>query len=137
MTPSAAALLGFAAWTIALVLALGVVRTSLVFAGKKTATGFSPSGEDLDGFARRLTRAHANCYENLPAAAAVLLYAIATGQTGVTDPLAYAFLAARLAQSTTHLISASRTFVLIRFAFYLVQSLILIIWLLALSGIAG
>jgi uncharacterized MAPEG superfamily protein len=137
MTPSATALLGFAAWTIALVLTLVVFRTGLVFAGKKTAIGFNPSGEDLEGFGRRLTRAHANCYENLPAAAAVLLYAIATNQTAVTDPLAYAFIAARIAQSLTHLISATRPFVPIRFAFYIVQNIILIVWLLALFGVAG
>ena len=80
MTPTAVALLGFAAWTILLVAFLGLYRTGLVLAGKKAANAFSPSGEDLEGFGRRLTRAHANCYENLPVAAAVLLYAIAAGR---------------------------------------------------------
>ncbi|HBS36295.1 MAG TPA: MAPEG family protein, partial [Parvularcula sp.] len=64
--------------------------------------------DDVEGFGRRLTRAHANCYENLPLAGAVLLYAIATNQTAVTDPLAMIFLGARLAQSLTHLASTSR-----------------------------
>ena len=89
MSPTAIALLGYAAWALFLLVLLAVFRTSLVFAGKKTATDFKPSGDDLSGFGQRLTRAHANCYENLPIAAPVLLYAIASGGTAVTDPLAY------------------------------------------------
>lgn len=129
MTPTAVALLGFAAWSIALVALLGLFRTGLVFAGKKTANGFNPSGEDLEGFGRRLTRAHANCYENLPVAAAVLLYAIATEQTAVTDGTASIFLGARIAQSLTHLASTARPFVLVRFFFFIVQVGLLGWWL--------
>ncbi len=129
MTPTAVALLGFAAWTILLVAFLGLYRTGLVLAGKKAANAFSPSGEDLEGFGRRLTRAHANCYENLPVAAAVLLYAIAAGETAVTDGAAYLFLGARIAQSVTHLISTARPFVLIRFAFFIVQVALLAWWI--------
>jgi uncharacterized MAPEG superfamily protein len=134
MTPTAIALLGFAAWSILLVVTLGGIRTSLVLAGKKAANAFSPSGEDLEGFGKRLTRAHANCYENLPAAGAILLYALATDQTGVTDPAAYLFLAARIAQSLVHLVSTSRPFVLVRFAFFIVQIVILAWWLLQFLG---
>lgn len=133
MTPTALALLGYAAWTILLVMLLGVLRTGLVFAGKKKANEFRPSGEDLQGFGQRATRAHANCYENLPVAAAILLYAIATNQTAITDELALLFLGARLLQSLTHLASTSRPAVLVRFAFFIVQIVILVIWLLKLT----
>lgn len=133
MTPTAVALLGFVAWTIFLVAWLGVFRVSLVMTGKKKGPGFNPSGEDLDGFGRRLTRAHANCYENLPVAGAVLLYAIATNQTAITDEFALAFLSARLLQSLTHLVSTSRPAVLVRFFLYIVQNVILVIWLLKLT----
>lgn len=133
MTPSAVALLGFAAWSILLVVLLAIFRVSLVTAGKKSSAGFSPMGDDVDGFGRRLTRAHANCYENLPLAGAVLLYAIATNQTAITDGLAMAFLGARLLQSLTHLASTSRPAVSIRFAFYVVQILILAFWILKLT----
>jgi uncharacterized MAPEG superfamily protein len=133
MTPTAIALLGFVLWTILLFVTLAVYRTSLVFAGKKKANEFRASGEDLQGFGQRATRAHANCYENLPAAAAVLLYAIATGQTAITDELAFAFLGARFLQSLTHLASTSRPAVLVRFAFYIVQIVILLIWILKLA----
>ena len=133
MTPTAVALLGFAAWTILLVMTLGVLRTGLVFAGKKKANEFKASGDDLAGFGSRLTRAHANCYENLPLAGAVLLYAIATNQTAVTDPLAMIFLGARLAQSLTHLASTSRPAVTVRFLFYVAQVVILAWWILRLA----
>ncbi len=136
MSATAAALLGYVAWTIALVMGVGVYRAVLVTTAGRAANSFSASGDDLEGFGRRLTRAHANCYENLPAVAAVLLYAIASGQTGVTDALAYPLLAARLAQSTVHAMSTSRPFVMIRFGFYFVQIVILLIWLARLSGIA-
>jgi len=133
MTPTAIALLGFAAWTIILVVGLAVFRVSLVSAGKKSAAGFSPIGDDVEGFGKRLTRAHANCYENLPLAGAVLLYAVATDQTAVTDGLALIFLGARLAQSLTHLASTSRPAVTIRFLFYVAQIVIISYWILALA----
>lgn len=133
MTPSAVALLGFALWTIILVVCLALFRVSLVAAGKKSSAGFSPDGDDVEGFGRRLTRAHANCYENLPLAGAVLLYAIATDQTAVTDPLAMIFLGARLAQSLTHLASTSRPAVTVRFLFYVAQVVILAWWILRLA----
>lgn len=133
MTPTAVALLGFAAWTIMMVMLLGLFRTGLVFAGKKKSNEFRATGEDLGSFGYRATRVHANCYENLPVAAAVLLYAIATNQTAITDPLALAFLGLRLAQSAVHLTSTARPMVLIRFAFYIGQNAILIFWILLLA----
>ena len=133
MTPTAVALLGFAFWTILLVFMLGSVRVSMVLTGKKKDAGFSPNGEDIEGFGRRLTRAHANCYENLPLAAAVLLYAIATNQTAITDGLAMIYLAARLLQSLTHLTSTARPFVIVRLLFFVVQCVILAFWILKLS----
>jgi uncharacterized MAPEG superfamily protein len=135
MTPTATALLGFAAWTLFLLTMLAFVRTSAVMTGKKKANSFNPSGEDVGGFAQRLTRAHANCYENLPIAATVLLYAIATNQTAVTDGLATIFLAARVLQSLTHLASTSNPAVTVRFAFFLVQVGILTYWLLSFFGV--
>ncbi len=133
MTQTALALLGFAAWTILMVMLLGVTRTGLVFAGKKKANEFKPTGEDLGSFGYRATRVHANCYENLPAAAAVLLYAIATSQTAVTDPLAFGFIGLRVAQSVVHLLSTSRPMVLIRFTLFVAQNAILLFWILSLA----
>ncbi len=134
MTPTATALLGYVAWTLLLVISLGTLRTGAVLAGKKAPNAFSPSGDDMGGFAQRLTRAHANCYENLPIAGAVLLYAIAVNQTWATDGLALALLGARIAQSVAHLISTGNMFVRIRFFFFVVQIAILVYWLLLLFG---
>ena len=133
MTPTAVALLGFAAWTIVMVMLLGLFRTGLVFGGKKKSNEFSASGEDLGGFGYRATRVHANCYENLPVAGAVLLYAVATNQTAVTDPFALIFLGLRIAQSCVHLLSTARFMVLIRFSLYIGQNAILIYWILSLA----
>jgi uncharacterized MAPEG superfamily protein len=136
MTPTAAALLGFVSWGLILLISLGLLRTMATLTGGRAANSFSPSGEDMPGFGKRLTRAHANCYEFLPLAGIVMLYAITTGQTAATDGLAYAFIAARIAQSVTQLISTSNMFVIIRFAFFGVQLVILIIWLLKLFQIS-
>ena len=132
MTITATVLLSLVAWTLILVMSLGAFRSYLVMASGRAANSFGASGDDLDGIGKRLTRAHANCYEFLPAVGIVLLYAIATGQTVLTDGLAYVFLGARIAQSITHLISTNHTFVLVRFGFFLVQLIILIVWLLKL-----
>lgn len=130
MTPTATALLGFVSWGLILLMSLGMLRTMATLTGGRAANSFSPSGDDMEGFGKRLTRAHANCYEFLPLAGIVMLYAIATGQTAATDGLAFAFLGARIAQSVTQLVSTSNTFVTIRFGFFGVQLVILVIWLL-------
>ena len=135
MTATAYVLLGLAAWTLFLLILLAVYRTSAVMTGKKQANSFAPGGEDVGGCGQRLTRAHANCYENLPIAAVILLYAIATNQTALTDGLAYWFLGARVLQSTTHIISTTNRAVTIRFAFFIVQVGIAIYWLLRLFHI--
>ncbi|MEM8772383.1 MAG: MAPEG family protein [Pseudomonadota bacterium] len=135
MSPTAVALLGFVAWTLLILMSLGAFRSAIVMNGKRAANSFNPSGADLEGFGQRLTRVHANCYESLPIAGAVLLYAIATNQTALTDPLAYLFLAARIAQSAVHMISTSNLFVFIRFGFFGVQLAVLSWWLVKLSGL--
>lgn len=132
MSPTEIALLGFVAWTVFLLICLGVYRTTQVMTKGRTANSFTPSGDDVGPCGKRLTRAHANCYENLPIVGSVLLYAIATDQTALTDGLAYAFLIFRIAQSSVHLISTENFFVRIRFFFFLPQIGIVIFWLLKL-----
>ena len=60
--------------------------------------------------------------------AALLLFAIATEQTQVTDALALVALAGRIGQSTTHLISTTPGAVTIRGTFLGVQVFIWIYW---------
>lgn len=134
MTATSIAFLGYVAWTLLLVGMIGIYRSGLVMTTGRAANSFAPSGDDVEGFGKRVTRAHANCYENLPTAGGLMLYAIATGATALTDPLALVLLGARLAQSIVHLVSTSRPAVLVRFALFLVQIGILVWWLIGLSG---
>jgi len=121
MSPSATALAGFAAWTLFLVLLIGLYRASLVISGKRASNQFDPGGADVGEFSRRLCRAHANCYENLPIFGGLIAVALATGQSQATDGLAMWFLGARIGQSVVHLLSTSIMAVNTRFALYLVQ----------------
>jgi len=121
MSPSATALAGFAAWTLFLVLLIGLYRASLVISGKRASNQFDPGGADVGEFSRRLCRAHANCYENLPIFGGLIAVALATGQSQATDGLAMWFLGARIGQSVVHLLSTSIMAVNARFALYLVQ----------------
>jgi uncharacterized MAPEG superfamily protein len=121
MSPSATALVGFAAWTLALASMIGLLRASAVLAGKRAPNQFDPGGADLSEFSRRLCRAHANCYENLPIFGALIAVALITGRHGATDGLAMWFLAARIGQSVVHLVSTSNPAVNVRFALFLAQ----------------
>jgi uncharacterized MAPEG superfamily protein len=138
LSPSAVALLGLAAWMLILLFAMVNQRGLLVLSGKMKVNAFAPDGSNTpDGFGRRLVRAHANCVENLPLLFAVLLYAIATDNSSITDGLAILLLAARVFQSVMHLISTSPIFVWLRFAGFLVQLLIVAWWLLRLAGLVA
>ncbi len=135
LTPSAIALLGLVAWSLLLVFLLVNLRGIKVLGGSKAVNAFNADGSDVPGFGQRLTRAHANCLENLPGQATVLLFAMFAGQTALTDPLALCLLAARIVQSLIHLLSTAPLFVWLRFVSYLAQLVILAWWLLQLSGL--
>lgn len=132
LSPSLLALLIYAAWTLILVGVIAALRASLVLRGQRQANAFAPWGDDVSPFSARLCRAHANCVENLPLFASVVLLAAFSNQTLVTDRQALWAVAARLAQSMVHLMSTSPRAVLIRFAFMAAQMLILGWWILLL-----
>lgn len=127
-SPSAIALTAFIAWTLLLLTLMEVIRSQLVLRGKVPANGFTPDNANLSPFMQRLARAHANCLENLPIFGGLLLIAIVTGRTPVTDPLAYLFLGARVFQSFVHLISVSSLAVTIRFTAFALQTAIGLYW---------
>jgi len=58
MGPSALALLGYAAWTILLVVCIGLQRGSLTFFGNRAPNSFKTDGTDISPFGQRLARAH-------------------------------------------------------------------------------
>ena len=127
-SPSAIAFTAFIAWTLLLLILMEVIRSQLVLRGKVPANGFTPDNANLSPFMRRLARAHANCLESLPIFGGLLLIAIATGSTSITDPLAYLLLGARVLQSLVHLASVSAPAVTIRFTAFAVQMAIGLYW---------
>ncbi len=129
MSHTAIALLGYIGWTTFILLVLGTYRTALTLSGKKAANSFSPAGDDVSPFSGRLCRAHANCYEYFPIVGGLLLYALATNQSDVTNGLALIMLAARVVQSLIHIVSISVMAVKVRFFFFLVQTGIAIFWM--------
>ena len=133
---SAIALTAFIAWTLLLLSLMEVIRAQLVLRGKVPANGFTPDNANLSPFMQRLARAHANCLENLPIFGGLLLIAIATNHTTITDPLAYVFIGARVFQSLVHLVSVSSTAVTIRFTAYSVQIAIGLYWTFKLLAVA-
>ena len=128
MNATAAALLGFIGWTLVLIVAVELARVYLVLATGRKVTQFNPDGADISPFMHRLARAHANCVENFPIFGGLLLLALLTNQTHITNPLAPYFLAARLAQSLTHLVSTRALAINIRFAFFAAQLGIGVYW---------
>ena len=127
-SPSAIVLTGFIAWALLLLVLMEIIRTALVASGKVAANGFAPDNAGLSPFMQRLARAHANCLEGLPIFGGLLLVALVTGHTSITDPLAYWFLGARLFQSLVHLVSVSAQAVSIRFTAFAVQMAIGLVW---------
>ena len=134
MTHSALAILGFAAWTMVLLASIALLRGKLTLRGIRYANSFAVSGDDVSPFSGRLCRAHANCYENLPVFASILVVAMFSGHTAQTDPLALWALAARVVQSSIHLISTRNRAVLLRFSCLAAQWMIQAYWLVLLLG---
>lgn len=125
---TALALTGFIAWTLLLLVLMEAIRSKLVLTGAVAANGFSPDNAGLSPFMQRLARAHANCLEGLPIFGGLMLVALATGRAAITDPLAWALLAARVLQSCIHLASLSPTAVTLRFTAFAAQLVIACIW---------
>ena len=129
MGPSLVALCLFAGWTILLVFVLANYRVLVGVRTGKALNSFVPDGRDLDAFGQRLTRAHLNCLELLPVVGAVILSAAVAGKADVTDGLAMPLLYARLGQSLVHITSTAVPMVLIRATLFVVQLVIVAIWI--------
>jgi uncharacterized MAPEG superfamily protein len=117
-------LLGFATWTLLLLIAtVGVYRwTWILFRHAPIASFRSDQLEGADWY-RRGTRAHANCVENLPVFGAIVFVLSVVGADGpAVDWLCAAVLVARVCQSLVH-VSHVQTdaFVAVRFSFFSVQ----------------
>jgi len=131
MTVPVWVLLGFAFWTLITLLgSVGVYRWGRILTGRARLNEFPadvPHGSD---WYRRAMRAHANCVENLPVYAAIVVAIIASGvQSKTLDVLAIILLVARVFQTITHIaFEPTNTMVGVRFAFYFTQ-LVCMFWM--------
>lgn len=128
MNATACALLGFVTWSIILTIVLLGVRIAAM-AGGKPLNAFSPDGKDLAPLGVRVTRAHGNSLEYLAIMVGLLGYAIASGQTVITDSLAMLVFYSRMGQSVVHMISTSKPAVLIRASLFTVQIIVALMWI--------
>ena len=121
MGASLISLTGFIAWTLLLLVLMESIRTKLVLSKAVPANAFNPENSNLAPFMQRLARAHANCLEGLPIFGGLLVVAALSGNTAVTDPLAFVFLGARILQTLIHLTSLSSAAVTLRFLMFSIQ----------------
>jgi uncharacterized MAPEG superfamily protein len=117
-------LLGFATWTLLLLMAtVGVYRWSEILFRHVPIAGFRTDQPEGADWYRRGTRAHVNCIENLPVFGAIVMAISATGiSSPVIDALSIMILVARVVQSLVHVCHVqTNAFVSVRFSFYSVQ----------------
>ena len=130
MTPIQS-LLGFAAWTLLLVFAVFLYR-GLRFMGGTPINHWPRRNKPVDDapLVHRLEDAHANCLENLPIFAVIVLAGAATGRLDDLQALAPWVLMARIGQSLVHLSGTGPAQVLVRATFWAAQ-LALFAWMFA------
>jgi len=132
MSRSVIVLTLFIAWALFLLVLMEAIRAHPVVTGRVRSDAFKRDNAGISPFMERLARAHANCVESLPLFGGLLMVAIATGRSGVTDPLAPWLLAARFFQSSIHLASTRVAAINARFAAFVVQMAIAVYWVWAL-----
>lgn len=133
------ALLGFAGWTVLLIVLVFLYRGLRFVTG--TPINHWPRGAkptDDASLVRRIEDAHANCLENLPIFAVIVLAAAAMGKLDTIAVLAPWVLYTRIGQSLTHMLGVGQAHVLVRASFWSVQ-LGLFIWMLVklLAAVPG
>ena len=131
MTVPVGMLVGFAAWTILLLLAtVGVYRWSRILTGRVAIRNFR--GDQIEGadWYKRAMRAHANCVENLPVFGAIVLgLYVGNVASAFVNALAVAVLVARVMQSLVHVCFVQTDIVTaLRFGFFFVQ-IVSFLWL--------
>jgi uncharacterized MAPEG superfamily protein len=122
-------LLFFAGWTLATLLGtVGVYRWSRILTGRAALSEFRADEQHGSAWYRRAMRAHANCVENLPVYAAVVVAIVASGARSFTlDRLAVVLLVSRVLQTVTHVAFVQTDAVVgVRFAFFLIQIVCLV-----------
>jgi uncharacterized MAPEG superfamily protein len=123
VTLSLYALVGFAVWTLLVVLVgIGLPRLTAVLARRTPPNAFVADVPHGSERYRRTLRAHVNCVENLPIFAALVLVGRAVSLESPTfEALAVAVLPARMAQTLAHVAGGSNRAVMVRFSFFTMQ----------------
>lgn len=134
MTTSALCLLAYLGWTVLLTFVLLGVRGMAISNQGRELNSFAADGSDMDALGQRVTRAFSNTQEWLVIPASLLLLAIATDNTAVTDGLAPIAVLARIVQSVAHMVSTSNPAVMVRATGLTVQLVIWIYWAVSLAG---
>jgi uncharacterized MAPEG superfamily protein len=117
-------LLGFATWTVFLLLStVGVYRWSRILTGRVPIRDFRADQVEGEDWYRRSMRAHANCIENLPVFGAIVFALYLAGVGGSTvNYLSISVLVARVIQSLVHVCFVqTNTVAVMRFVFFFVQ----------------
>jgi uncharacterized MAPEG superfamily protein len=117
------ALLAFAIWTIAvLMFGIGVLRWSKILTGRAKLRDFPGDEPHGSEFYRRISRAHANCVENLPVFGAIVVSAVAAGAASpLMNALSAGVVVARICQTAVHVASGANAAIAVRFAFFALQ----------------
>jgi uncharacterized MAPEG superfamily protein len=127
-------LVGFAAWTVLLLLAtVGVYRWSRILTGRVAIRDFRADQIEGAEWYKRAMRAHANCVENLPVFGAIVL-GLYVGNVGsaLVNALVVAVLLARVMQSLVHVcFIQTNTVTAVRFGFFFVQ-IVSFLWLIGI-----
>jgi uncharacterized MAPEG superfamily protein len=123
-------LLAFAGWTLLLIAAVFLYRGFRFLGG--TPINHWPRGAkpaDDAPLVKRLEDAHANCLENLPLFAAIVLGAVATCKVDAIAAVAPCVFYARVGQTAAHLWGTDRLQVFVRASFWSAQ-LVLFGWMI-------
>lgn len=121
------ALLGFTAWTLAIIVCVFLYRGTRLLGG--TPINHWPRGAkpaDDAALIKRMEDAHANCLENLPIFAAIVLSAAALGKLDAIDAIAPCVLYARIGQTLAHLAGTGRAQVFVRAGFWFAQIIVFV-----------
>ncbi|MFT7133124.1 MAG: putative MAPEG superfamily protein [Cyclobacteriaceae bacterium] len=124
MTVAVWMLLGFAVWTVVLLLStIGVYRWARILTGRVPIREFRSDKVEGDDWYVRSMRAHANCIENLPVFGAIVFALYVSGVDGeLVNALTVTVLVARIIQSLIHVgLLQTNIVVVLRFTFFLIQ----------------